>query len=101
MSDPGRKGLGEQAQEKITPYSQKSTLDKAGESLTGVGDRIAGSVQPEGQKSTGQKLGDTTRSGHDDASDESGGILDSASKGLSNAGQSISDTFHSATGQKK
>lgn len=46
MSDLGRKGLGEQAQEKITPDSQKSTLDKAGESLSGAGDRVAGAVQP-------------------------------------------------------
>ena len=101
MSDLGRKGLGEQAQEKLTPQSQKSTTDKATENVSGIGDKIAGSVQPEGNKSATQKLGDSTRSGGDSAQKEGGGLLDSASQGLSNAGQSISDTFNSATGQKK
>jgi hypothetical protein len=41
-----RKGLGEQASEKLTPDSQKSTLDKATEGVTGLGDRAAAAVQP-------------------------------------------------------
>ena len=41
-----RKGVTEQAQEKMTPDSQKSTMDKASENVTGVGDKIAGSAQP-------------------------------------------------------
>ncbi|KAH6842091.1 hypothetical protein CUC08_Gglean007159 [Alternaria sp. MG1] len=97
MSDSMRKGLGEQASEKITPDSQKSTTEKASESLTGAGDRIAGAVQPEGQKSTGQKLGDATRSG----GDEGQGVMKQAQDALGNAGQSISDTLSGATGQKK
>ena len=101
MSDFGRKGLGEQAQEKITPDSQKSTFDKAGESVSGLGDKVASSVQPEGQKSTTQKLGDSTRSGGDQAQNQGKGILDQASQGLSNAGQAVTDTFNQATGQKK
>ncbi|KAF2036416.1 hypothetical protein EK21DRAFT_106518 [Setomelanomma holmii] len=101
MSDLGRKGLGEQASEKITPDSQKSTLDKAGETASGLGDKAASAVQPEGNKSTTQKLGDSTRSGGDKAQNEGGGILDSAQQGLSNAGQAVTDTFNSATGQKK
>ncbi|KAF1917074.1 heat shock protein 9/12-domain-containing protein [Ampelomyces quisqualis] len=101
MSDLGRKGLGEQAQEKITPDSQKSTLDKAGESVSGLGDKAASAVQPEGQKSTTQKLGDSTRSGGDKAQNEGGSILSSAQEGLSNAGQAVTDTFNSATGNKK
>ncbi|KAF2131184.1 hypothetical protein P153DRAFT_287507 [Dothidotthia symphoricarpi CBS 119687] len=99
MSDIGRKGLGEQAQEKITPDSQKSTMDKAGESLSGAGDRVASAVQPEGQKSTSQKVGDTTRSGTDDASKEGKGMLASAQEGLGNAANSVSDTLSGA--QKK
>jgi hypothetical protein len=55
----------------------------------------------EGDKSTTQKLGDSTRSGGDQAQKEGGGILDSASQGLSNAGQAVSDTLSGATGQKK
>ena len=46
MSDTGRKGVGEQISEGITPDSQKSTLDKASESVTDAGDKVAASVQP-------------------------------------------------------
>jgi hypothetical protein len=53
------------------------------------------------QKSTTQKLGDSTRSGGDKAQNEGNSILGSAQEGLSNAGQAVSDTFNSATGQKK
>jgi len=93
MSDLGRKGLGEQAQEKITPDSQKSTLDQAKEGVTGLTDRAAGAVQPEGNKSTTQKLGDSTRSGGDDAQNEGKGILASAQETVGNAAQSVTDTF--------
>ena len=41
-----RKGLGDQAQEKLTPDSQKSGLDQAKESVTGAYDKAAGAVQP-------------------------------------------------------
>ncbi|KAA8618981.1 chaperone heat shock protein Hsp12 [Pyrenophora tritici-repentis] len=88
-----RKGLGEQAQEKITPDSQKSTMDKASESLTGAGDRVAGAVQPEGQKSAGQKVGDATRSGGDNASSEGKGMMESAQETVGNAAQSVQDTL--------
>jgi len=46
MSDLGRKGLGDQVQEKVTPDSQKSTLDQTKESASGLYDRAAGAVQP-------------------------------------------------------
>ncbi|PVI07233.1 hypothetical protein DM02DRAFT_609204 [Periconia macrospinosa] len=84
MSDLGRKGLGDQVKEKATPDSQKSTLDKATESLTGAGDRAASAVQPNDSKSTTQKLGDSTRSGADDASNQGQGILKSAQDGINN-----------------
>ena len=41
-----RKSVTEQAQEKVTPDSQKSTMDKASENVSGMGDKIAGSAQP-------------------------------------------------------
>lgn len=104
----------------MTPDSQKSTTQKAGETVSGLGDKAASAVQPgqftiapspycqsltdissEGQKSTTQKLGDSTRSGGDSAQKEGGGILDSAQKGLSDASQSVTDTFNQATGNKK
>lgn len=57
--------------------------------------------RPEGQKSTTQKLGDATRSGGDDAQNQGQGVLGSVQDGLSNAGQAVTDTFNSATGNKK
>merc|ERR1712098_854122 len=56
MSDAARKGFGEQAQEKLTPQSQKSTGQVIGENLTGAGDKFAAAVQPSSEKSTTQKL---------------------------------------------
>lgn len=41
-----RKGVGEQAQEKLTPDSQKSTFDKASESISSGADKVTGAVQP-------------------------------------------------------
>ncbi|KAI8934926.1 hypothetical protein NX059_008595 [Plenodomus lindquistii] len=98
MSDTLRKGLGEQASEKITPDSQKSTTQKASENVSGLGDKVAGSVQPEGNKSATQKAGDATRSGGDSAQDQGKGVLGSVQDGLSSAGQTVSDTL---SGNKK
>ncbi|KAF2258247.1 chaperone/heat shock protein-like protein Hsp12 [Lojkania enalia] len=93
MSDFGRKGLGDQVQEKVTPDSQKSTLDQAKEGITGAYDRAAGSFQPEENKSATQKLGDATRSGSDNASNQGKGVLQSAQDTLSDAAQSVQDTI--------
>ena len=46
LTTNSRKGLGDQVQEKVTPDSQKSTLDKASETASGAYDRAAGAVQP-------------------------------------------------------
>jgi len=51
----------EQAKEAITPESQKSTLDKAKDTVTGKADDVAGSLQPEDQKGTTQKIGDSVK----------------------------------------
>ncbi|KAF2447280.1 chaperone/heat shock protein-like protein Hsp12 [Karstenula rhodostoma CBS 690.94] len=97
MSDLGRKGLGEQAKEKVTPDSQKSTLDKASESVSGLGDKAASSVQPEGDKSVTQKAGDATRSGGDSAQNEGKGVLANAQETLGNAAQSVQDAVSGNT----
>jgi hypothetical protein len=65
-----RKGLGDQAKEKATPDSQKSTLDQTKESVTGLGDKAAAAVQPSDSKSNTQKAGDSLRGGSDDAQNE-------------------------------
>ncbi|KAF3008665.1 hypothetical protein E8E13_008977 [Curvularia kusanoi] len=93
MSDNLRKGLGEQASEKLTPDSQKSTTDKIGENVSGAGDRIAGAVQPEGQKSTTQKVGDSVRGGSDNAQNQGEGVLKQAQDGLSNAASSVQNAL--------
>lgn len=41
-----RKGLGDKAQENLTPDSQKSGVDQAKESVSGAYDKAAGAVQP-------------------------------------------------------
>ncbi|RVX69456.1 hypothetical protein B0A52_06519 [Exophiala mesophila] len=92
MSDLGRKPLTDQAQEKLTPDSQKSTLDKATESVTGTADNIAGAVQPGDSKSTSQKLADETTS-------QGKSAYDTAADTLSSAGKSISDTVNKGTQQ--
>merc|ERR1711964_324739 len=94
MSDAARKGFGEQAQEKLTPQSQKSTGQVIGENLTGAGDKVAAAVQPSSEKSTTQKAGDSVRGSGDRAQKEGGGMLDSVSK-------TVTDTVNSITGQTK
>ncbi|KAH6710879.1 putative 12 kDa heat shock protein [Leptodontidium sp. 2 PMI_412] len=92
MSDLGRKGLGEQVQEKVTPQSQKSTGQVIGENLTGAGDKLAGAVQPSSEKSTTQKAGDTIRGNTDSAENQGGGILENVQK-------TVTDTFNAVTGK--
>merc|ERR1711900_108640 len=87
MSDAARKGFGEQAQEKLTPQSQKSTGQVIGENLTSAGDKVAAAIQPSSEKSTTQKAGDS-------AQKEGCGMLDSVSK-------TVTDTVNSITGQTK
>lgn len=74
--------------EKITPDSQKSTLEQAKESATGTADNIAGMVQPGDSKSTSQKLSDETRSGGNDVADT-----------LSSVGKNIQETASNLTQQ--
>lgn len=45
MSDAFRKDFSTKAEEKMTPDSSKSTLDKTKESLTGAGDTMAREAQ--------------------------------------------------------
>lgn len=109
-----RKGLGDQASEKVTPDSQKSYTQQASETATGLGDKVAGAVQPgkelreevsciayshilqEGDKSATQKFGDATRSGGDDAQSQGQGILGSAQETLGGLANSASETLQGA-----
>ncbi|KAH7336163.1 putative 12 kDa heat shock protein [Rhexocercosporidium sp. MPI-PUGE-AT-0058] len=89
MSDAARKGFGEQAQEKLTPQSQKSTGQVIGENLSGAGDKVASAVQPNSEKSTTQKAGDSLRGNTDSAEKQGGGILENAQKTVTGAINSV------------
>ncbi|KAF1362588.1 putative chaperone/heat shock protein Hsp12 [Lizonia empirigonia] len=58
MSDAFRKDFHTKAEEKMTPDSSKSTLDKTTESLTGTTDKIAREAQPDSSKTDAQSFGD-------------------------------------------
>lgn len=47
MADHGRQDLTDKVAHKATPDSSKSTLDKAGESVSGLGDKVARDVVPD------------------------------------------------------
>ncbi|KAH7418057.1 heat shock protein 9/12-domain-containing protein [Cadophora sp. MPI-SDFR-AT-0126] len=97
MSDAARKGLGEQAQEKLTPQSQKSTGQVIGENLTGAGDKVAAAVQPSSEKSATQKAGDSLRGSGDSAQKEGGGVLDSVSKTVTDTSNSFRYLVHGSS----
>ncbi|KAI5859127.1 heat shock protein 9/12-domain-containing protein [Tricharina praecox] len=54
MSDTFRKSFSDRAEEKITPDSSKSTMDKAKENVTTTADKVAGELQTDSSKSTSQ-----------------------------------------------
>ncbi|KAG9204625.1 hypothetical protein G6514_000409 [Epicoccum nigrum] len=58
MSEAARKDFHTKAEEKLTPDSSKSTLDKTKESLTGAADKTAREAEPDSNKTTAQSLGD-------------------------------------------
>ena len=59
-----------QTKETVTPDSQKSTFDKAKETVTGKTDDAARAVQPEDQKSASQKVTDTTKDTYDKGTEQ-------------------------------
>ncbi|GEQ71245.1 hypothetical protein JCM33374_g4926 [Metschnikowia sp. JCM 33374] len=67
MSDAGRKSFTDKATEAITPQSEKSTLDKAKETVTDAVDGFAAKNVPDNQKSLGQTVADNAKKGSDDA----------------------------------
>ncbi|CAD6585877.1 MAG: hypothetical protein ASARMPREDX12_003690 [Alectoria sarmentosa] len=87
MSDLGRKDFGDKAEEKLTPDSQKSLLDKTKEGVTDAGDKVAGSVQPSDEKSITQKLSDSTSTKPGEES-----YLDTAKKTLGEAVEYVEKT---------
>jgi len=99
MSDTGRKPLTDQAQEKLTPDSQKSTFDKTKEGVTNTADDVAGMAQPGDSKSTSQKLSDETSAKTGSAQETLSGASKSVQDTASNIAKSAQDTA-SSLGQK-
>jgi len=97
MSDTGRKPLTDQAQEKLTPDSQKSTADQAKEGVSNTADSVAGLVQPGDSKSTTQKLSDQTSSSTSSAQDSLSGATKNIQDTASNLGQAAQDNLSAAT----
>ncbi|KAH3676155.1 hypothetical protein WICMUC_002177 [Wickerhamomyces mucosus] len=100
MSDTGRKNLSDKLQEGVTPESQKSTFDKAKESVTDSVDKVQGQLQPEENKSASQGVSDAIQKGHDDASsgksfsESAQEYVDAAKKNLNEAAEYVSSSIN-------
>jgi hypothetical protein len=107
-----------EAQEKITPDSQKSYADKAKEGVTNTADDVAGLVQPGllpplssleptadsnigDSKSTTQKLSDETSSKTSSAQDSLSGASKNVQETASNIGKSAQDNAGAAQESSK
>lgn len=108
MSDAGRKSFTEKASEAITPDSQKSTLEKAKESVTDSLDGFAAKNIPDSEKSFGQTISDNAKQGHDDAkkavqgneaslAETAQGYVEAAKEQVANAAQYVSSVVTGAT----
>lgn len=67
MSDFGRKPVSDKIAEKVTPESEKSTLDQAKQTISGGVDKAVAGATPDNQKSFTQTISDNVQQGHDDA----------------------------------
>jgi hypothetical protein len=77
----------------VKPDSEKSTLEKGQEQLTGTADSLAGKAQPDDQKSYTQQATDTASSTAGDAQKQGSNLLNQASEGLSNTVKSVQDSL--------
>lgn len=113
MSDLGRKNIGDKVNEKITPDSEKSGLEKAKETVTGKADSLAADATPENQKSFSQSVADSVKKGSNDAKKNAGDhketfsetaadYVDKAKTQASNAAEYVSNVVTGAgEGAKK
>ncbi|KAL5504814.1 hypothetical protein ACEPAH_7477 [Sanghuangporus vaninii] len=58
MSDNFRQSFTDKAENAVKPESEKSTTERAGDTVKGKADSAASSVQPESEKSYTQQAGD-------------------------------------------
>lgn len=74
----GRKDFSDKLSEKVTPDSQKSTLQKGKESVTDAVDHAASNLTPSSEKSTTQKAADQAHTDKKAAENQGNSLLDSA-----------------------
>lgn len=84
MSDLGRKNVSDKVSEAIKPDTEKTTLEKAKETITNKADELGAKGTPEDQKSFGQTVSDNIQQGHSDAK-----------KAVSGEGQTLTETVNS------
>lgn len=108
MSDAGRKSFTDKVSETVTPDSQKSTLQKASETVTDTVDGFVGKNTPDSQKSLGQTVADNAKQGHDDAkeavnknehtlAETASEYVEAAKEQVANAAQYVSSVVTGAT----
>lgn len=99
MTDAGRKDFSTKIQESVTPDSQKSTLDKAKETVTDGLDKTASALTPEQDKSFTQNVGDHVQKGHDNAQKTwtAAEVLENGKKAVADAAEYVSETITGAT----
>lgn len=94
MADLGRKNFGEKVDEKLTPDSDKTNVDKVKEQVTNKVDDFAAKATPEDQKSFPQTVADSAKQGHDDAkqkfNENEGTLADTATSYIDSAKEQVS-----------
>ncbi|CAN3354957.1 hypothetical protein DICA3_C18998 [Diutina catenulata] len=58
MSDAGRQNISDKVASAVKPESEKSTLEKIGDSVKGTMDNITGAATPDSEKSASQQASD-------------------------------------------
>jgi hypothetical protein len=101
MTDAGRKDFSTKIQESVTPDSQKTTFDKAKETVTDGLDKTASALTPEQDKSFTQNVGDHVQKGHDNAqktwTESAAEVLENGKKAVADAAEYVSETITGAT----
>ncbi|KAK6197418.1 heat shock protein 9/12-domain-containing protein [Scheffersomyces amazonensis] len=107
MTDLGRKNLSDKLNESVTPDSQKTTYDKAKETVTDKLDSFAARNTPDNQKSFSQTVADKAQIGSEDAKEAAGqkqeslsetasGYVEQAKEAIGNAAEYVSGVVSGA-----
>lgn len=92
MSDAGRKNFSDKIDEHLKPDSEKTTGERFNESVTNAADQVAAAITPESQKSATQQAGDDFKEAKDDLKDASGSAKKSFTETMSETAKSVMDS---------